>query len=201
VVLAYGNTKPNVETIPQRSLVRTIDIAPTVAARLGWPWPQAQGSALLDSLYAPYAGTFPRDSAYQETGIWFTTGALTTEGAPRVQYPAVTSLLNIDENFHYEFYVPSDLNRTIVNAKERAWVNKDYRLIVRTTLAGAHPSLYLRTDTLGTHDLLNDTKTTPEYEAIKTQMLDELHAYLKSQGVSIVPSGPNRFFYAENLFP
>ncbi len=199
IILTKGNSVPIQSQKPIKHIVRTIDIAPTIARRINVNFPENEldGEPLLD--ITEKLPNFPSGLAYMETGIWFTTGKLTPEHQPRVIYPSVTSLLDIDEGMNFEFYVRPSYSQAIPGVKERAWVNDIYKLIARTTRYGVQTSLYFRTDKASEVDLLADPKSVENYKAIAMEMLNQMNKYLISRGVEIVPNGKGSFFYSENI--
>lgn len=195
VIFTHGNAKPAQVYLNKQDLVKTVDIAPTIAKRLHLPfnYSQSDGKPLLDKVTE--TPNFPVNNAYMETGIWFTSGKLTPENQPRLIYPGVVALLDIDPSLNFELYVRPSYYQSIPGVKERAWINAQYRLVVRTTKYGVQLSLYSRADLSASHDLLVD----PTYKPIAMKMLKELNRYLISSGVEIIPSQKGSFFYAENI--
>ncbi|KAB8030699.1 sulfatase-like hydrolase/transferase [Fluviispira multicolorata] len=199
IILTKGNTVPIQSQKPIKNLVRTIDIAPTIARRINVRLPEQDldGEPLLD--LTEKLPNFPTGLAYMETGIWFTTGKLTPENQPRIIYPGVTSLLDIDEGMNFEFYVRPSYSQAIPGVKERAWVNDIYKLIARTTPYGVQTSLYFRSDKASENDLLFNPENIKTYKPIAMEMLNQMNKYLLSRGVEIVPNGKGSFFYSENI--
>lgn len=199
IIFANGTAKPNHLTTMSSGLVRTIDIAPTIAQQIKIDMSdnQFEGGTLLEK--ANHKPKFPSDTAYMETGIWFVSNKLTPEGQPRVVYPNVAALLDIDAGMDFEFYTRSAYAQTIAGLKERAWITKQYRLVARTTPSGMKLSLYSRNDTQAKDDLLKKSNQTKDYHLIAENLLKQMNNYLVSCGVKIISNKMGSFFYSENL--
>ncbi|MBX9839050.1 MAG: sulfatase-like hydrolase/transferase, partial [Silvanigrellaceae bacterium] len=199
VIFLNGNAQVNKADIPIKPIIRTIDIAPTIARRINVKINEQiiDGEPLLD--VKEKISDFPENSAYMETGIWFTSGFLSPENHPRMIYPKVTSLIDIDAGMNFEFYIRPSYSQSIPGVKERAWINETYRLIARTTKAGVSLSLHLRTDKNAKYNLLEDSSNINLYQSIAKEMLNQMNKYLTSRGVEIIRSGNGSFFYAENV--
>ncbi len=199
VIFLNGNAQVNKADIPIKPIIRTIDIAPTIARRINVKMNEQiiDGEPLLD--VKEKLSDFPENSAYMETGIWFTSGSLTPENYPRMIYPRVTSLIDIDAGMNYEFYIRPSYSQSIPGVKERAWINETYRLIARTTKTGVTLSLHLRTDKNAKYDLLEDLSNINLYRPIANEMLNQMNKYLTSRGVEIIRNSNGSFFYAENI--
>ncbi|MES2614182.1 MAG: sulfatase-like hydrolase/transferase [Bdellovibrionota bacterium] len=195
VIFTRGQVQPNQFNINPQHLIKTVDIAPTLAKRLNFKfdYKQSDGVPLLDKVTD--TPDFPENNAYMETGIWFNSGKFTPENQPRIIYPGVAALVDIDPSMDFEFYLRPSYYQAIPGVKERAWINSEYRLVVRTTKIGAGLSLYSRADRSALHDLISN----PEYMPIANKMLNELNHYLLSSGVEIIPNSNGSFFYAENI--
>ncbi|APJ02626.1 sulfatase-like hydrolase/transferase [Silvanigrella aquatica] len=199
VIFLNGNAQTVLQDNDVKQIVRSIDIAPTIARRINVNLNEESldGEPLLDT--KEKIPDFPSDSAYMETGIWFTSGNQTPEHFPRIMYPGVTALLDIDAGMNFEFIVRPTYSQAIPGVKERAWVNETYRLIARTTPIGVNLSLYLRTDHSAKNNLIEDSLESNKYKIIALEMLNHMNKYLTSRGVEIVPNGNGSFFYAENI--
>ena len=199
VIFINGNAQVSQLDKPIKQIVRTIDIAPTIARRINVNMQEQNldGEPLLD--VKEKIPDFPSDVAYMETGIWFTSGKLTPENQPRIMYPGVTALLDIDAGMNFEFYVRPTYSQSIPGVKERAWVNETYRLVARTTNYGVNLSLYLRSDKSAENNLLQDISASDKYHPIAMEMLNQMNKYLTSRGVEIIRNGNGTFFYAENI--
>lgn len=199
IIFLNGNAQTNIAEIPQKNIVRSIDIAPTIARRINVNINEASidGESLLD--VKEKLSDFPSDSAYMETGIWFASGLNSPEYFPRINYPNVTALIEIDAGMNFEFFLRPAYAQTIPGVKERAWINDKYRLIARTTTKGVSLSLFLRSDKNAERDLLKEDKQYFYHKNIAEIMLREMHTYLLSRGVEIIQSGDKSFFYAENI--
>lgn len=198
IIFTNGTAKSN-PTIEKSSLVRTIDLAPTIAKRIHVHMNEnkIEGRPLLDQI--DKKTTFPINSAYMETGIWFTSGNRSPENQPRVIYPNITALVNIDPGMNFEFYLRPAYTQSIPGLKERAWIDKQYRLVTRTTPNGVKLSLYARSDQDAKYDLLTDSQFSKKYHLIADNMLKKMNAYLVSCGVEIVQNATGSFFYSENI--
>lgn len=199
IIFTNGNTQINQPDKQIKQIIRTIDIAPTIARRININLQEQNldGESLLD--IKEKIPDFPSESAYMETGIWFTSGKLTPENHPRMIYPNITALLDIDAGMNFEFYVRPTYSQSIPGVKERAWINETYRLVARTTNYGVNLSLYLRSDKSAENNLLEDISASTKYRPIAMEMLNEMNRYLTSRGVEIIRNGNGTFFYAENI--
>ena len=199
IIFLNGYAQTNISELPIKSIVRTIDIAPTIAKRININLDSTyiDGEPLLD--LNEKISDFPTNTAYMETGIWFTSGLNSPEHFPRINYPSVTALLDVDAGMNFEFFLRPAYSQTIPGVKERAWVNDKYRLITRTDPKGVILSLYLRTDKNAENNLLISNNDNNYYKNIAENMLKELNSYLYSRGVEIIQNGDKSFFYAENI--
>lgn len=199
IIFLNGNAQTNLADIPIKNIIRTIDIAPTIARRINVELNSEtiDGEALLD--IKEKMSDFPSESAYMETGIWFTSGLNSPEHFPRINYPSVTALLDIDAGMNFEFFLRPAYSQAIPGVKERAWINENYRLIARTTTQGVTLSLFSRTDKNAEKDLLKENEKYFYYKNIAENMLREMNKYLFSRGVEVVQSSNQSFFYAENI--
>ncbi len=200
IVLTRGRAESAVVQDRDESIVRTVDIAPTIARRTGLKLDltQCDGTPLLD--IADKSSNFPRGSAYQESGLWFTSGTKSPEGSLRQNYPGITGLLDIDPGLNYEFVIRSSLVSPINSVKERAWINDKFRLITRSGTNGIVVSLYDRvSDPASSTDLLLESENKTKYISIAQELLRQLNIYLQSRGVEIVRNSDGHFFYSESL--
>lgn len=199
IIFLNGNAQINQADIQKKEIVRTIDIAPTIARRINVNLQEQKldGEALLD--VNEKIPNFPSNEAYMESGIWFSPGKMTPENHSRINYPGVTALLDIDTGLNFEFYVRPTYSQTILGVKERAWVNEFYRLVARTSIDGVVLSLYLRTDKNAENDLLKNKNKMLIYQPIALEMLNKMNNYLISRGVEVVRNKDGSFFYAENI--
>jgi arylsulfatase A-like enzyme len=198
IIFTQGNAKNKTLENVTKSIVRTIDIAPTIAKRTHLMMPQENldGEALLD--VTEKAPNFPSNSAYMETGIWFTPDRKTSENQTRIVYPSITRLLDLDKGMNYEFFIKPAYTQSILGVKERAWINEFYRLIIRSTPKGNIVSLYSRSDKSAQKNLLNTSYSLKKHKRIAKNMLEQMNHYLRSQGLEIIENNAYSFFYAEN---
>lgn len=199
IVFANGTAKTDHFDQEQPELVRSIDIAPTIAKRIHIVMDknQFEGRPLLDK--STQETKFPTDRAYMESGIWFVSDKRTPEGKPRVVYPNVAALLDIDMGMNFEFYTRSLYAQTVTGVKERAWLTTHYRLVARTTPSGVKLSLYSRDDTQAKYDLLKQSAQKKKYQSIAQDLLKQMNGYLVSCGVEIISNKTDSFFYSENM--
>ncbi|RDB37097.1 MAG: DUF229 domain-containing protein [Spirobacillus cienkowskii] len=199
IISLNGKTKVANFNKSNISIVRSIDIAPTISKRinLNFDYKNVDGVDIFD--YNSFSNNFPANTAYTESGIWFTSGYLSPEGQARINYPKIFEILSIDEGFNNEFYLQSDYNQPISGVKERSWVNATYKLIARTDKNGVNLSLYLRSDKNSENNLLSNKFINDNYEKISLQMLNNMNAYLSSRGIEIVKNSKKTFFYSENI--
>lgn len=182
-------------------VVRTVDIAPTIARQLNFPlnFSECDGVPLLSPVDTP--PKFPTFAAYQETGEWFVSSQKTPAGWTRVDYPGVTQLLDIDSGYRNEFFIRPTLLPSVLNAKSRAWITDRFRLVVHAMPHGAFVTLYNReADPAAEFDLLHPANGEPDLETrtVSLELLRQLNDYLQSQGVELLSNGQGQFFYFEH---
>ena len=104
IIFLNGNAQTNLADIPIKNIIRTIDIAPTIAWRINVELNSEtiDGEALLD---IKKMSDFPSESALYGNRIWFTSGLNSPEHFPRINYPSVTALLDIDAGMNFEFFL------------------------------------------------------------------------------------------------
>ncbi len=199
IIFTNGNAQVSQLDRQVKQIVRTIDIAPTIARRINVNLQEQNldGEPLLD--VKEKIPDFPSDVAYMETGLWFTSGKLTPENQPRIIYPNIAALLDIDAGLNFELYIRPTYSQSIPGVKERAWINDTYRLVARTTIYGVNLSLYLRSDKSARNNLLETLSDSEKYRIIAMEMLSQMNKYLTSRGVEIIRNGNGTFFYAENI--
>ena len=200
VIWTTGRAEESIQLSQDNALVRTVDIAPTLARRAQFPFEASHcdGIPLLD--VNDKRQRFSSEAAYQETDLWPLSGNQTPENQERVNYPSLPKLLSLDPDMNFEFELQSELASAVISVKERAWITDKYRLVARTSRIGTQFSLYNRKlDLASSFDLLRSTSDRSEADAVATELTRQLNEYLISQGVEVVRNSEGRFFYSENV--
>lgn len=197
LIFNYGN-KLRFSNQKSKNIVRSIDVAPTIASQLhiNFDFNDIDGQSLFDN--ENKISKFPEKSAYMESGLWFIKNKLSPEAQPRVIYPGITALLDIDFGMDFEFYLRPNYSQTVIGVKERAWIDDKFRLVLRTTKYGVYPSLYSRSDKNALNNLLEVSQKN-KYDPIYQNMLKNMNYFLTKRGVDVVPISKTSFFYSENI--
>lgn len=199
IIWTFGKVDEQAEQSPTHTrIVRTVDVAPTIARRLNFKMDlsQCDGLSLLDP--PDKVTSFPRELAYQESGVWFTPGEISPAGFERVNYPGIIGLLDLDATKQHEFALRQVLSSSVLSAKERAWVGERYRLVARNTKDGVQFSLYDReADPAAQNDLLKSKQNEELSKLVSREMIRQLEEYLQSQGVEMVTHKQNSHFYVD----
>ena len=116
-----------------QSIVRTVDIAPTLLSLCGEPVPRTmEGVSLADCLDG---NTPPRLPAYNESGIWLTD----LPGMPEdhLRYPNLLQLLDIPDRDSGTFAIRETYQDLIIEAKDRMIRLGRWKLTYQPTEQGA----------------------------------------------------------------
>lgn len=121
---------------------RMIDLAPTLAGLLGM---NMEGSDGLDiGPWMQDEKADPKISAYSETEIWFSRTGNAFFQKERLDYPSISSLLNLDPGGTGAIVLNPNYEKIIVAAKHRSLVSGPYKLIYTPTAHGAFFKLFHR---------------------------------------------------------
>lgn len=145
---ASGNHVPLVFHVPGgearniEGLVRTIDIAPTIADLLGAPkpdtWEGKSFAGWFDSTEKPRGRAF-----YGETGFPFV--QFRVNGIERPKLPPMDRMTAIDDSFNYQFVLQKKYEERLVAAKQRCLMVGEWKLICTPTADGTrHFGLFSR---------------------------------------------------------
>jgi arylsulfatase A-like enzyme len=114
--------------------VRSIDLAPTLAAAVGVPFPTAAGEALTD-----VAVDRP---AYAESGLWYLADGPFFYQKLRLRYPGVTRLCEVDDGYRNEVVIKNRYQGITAAAKHRMYADGRWKLIAMPTETGVVYELY-----------------------------------------------------------
>jgi len=120
--------------------VRDIDIAPTLLDMLGVAIPaNYRGTSLLPFMRGKEFNGLP---AYLETGIWYTRDTPYIPNRPRIYYPDVTTILEIDPQSD-ELILKKDYQRIVIEAKHRGLELNSKKYIFMPARIGFREEVYL----------------------------------------------------------
>ncbi len=136
-----------------RSVVRDVDLGPTLAGLVGATLPKADGVDLR-----PLMDGKKKDlglDAFSETGLWFTSSGEGFEAKDRMPYPEVLGgLLEVDKDNGFLIRVKKRYKDLVVAAKHRCIVSGKWKLIYVPLPDGVHFHLYdVSKDQVGSKDL------------------------------------------------
>jgi arylsulfatase A-like enzyme len=120
------------------SIVRDIDLAPTLAALCGVPSPPTDGVDL-----APLLTGARRDlqlPAFSETEYWFVPSGPGFEPDERLPYPAITGATDLAADG--DVFMRPEVEPIVIAAKHRALRLGDFKLVYRPTRTGVRFALY-----------------------------------------------------------
>jgi hypothetical protein len=121
-----------------QSIMRTIDVAPTLLSLCGAPSHEAmEGISLIDCLDGKPAPQLP---AYNESGIWLTSLPGMPEG--HLRYPNLLELLDIPDYGSGTFAIRKRYQDIIIEAKDRMIRVGRWKLTYQPTETGAIYSLF-----------------------------------------------------------
>ncbi len=125
------------------SIVRDVDIAPTIYALTGVAPPgDLDGRSLAPALTG---GTLTPALAYAETGLWFTEDIPALPAAWRLAYPSVARLTEIDARHGDDVVLQSSVRPLTIVAKHRMVRDERYKLVYVPTRTAV---LYMLYDTV-----------------------------------------------------
>ena len=153
---------------PEPSLVRDVDLAPTLYALTGTPPPSdLDGRSLVPALEgaAPLAPAL----AFAETGLWFTREIPALPAALRMPYPAIGELLEADDAHGGELVLASRFTALTRLAKHRMVRDERWKLLYLPTRGGPVYQLY---------DTSEDPLETKDVAAAHPEQVTRLRAEL-----------------------
>lgn len=187
-VLAFwtrGRAETSLPPGLESGFVRAVDVAPTLARRLGLAMDLSgcDGVPLLD--INDKAPAFPRDVAYQESN-----STATLEKALQT--------LEIDESDGLEFQFPAKTLSALLHGKERSWVADRFRLAAVTTPEGVVFRLCNReVDPFCQTDLLAEPTSRWEHRSTSQELIRQMTNFLRESGVDVLRTSEGRLFFSE----
>jgi len=131
---------PGSESKDHPQIVRSIDIAPTLAELAGAEVPASWEGRSFAGWLTGKAEAVDRP-LYAETGFPFI--QFSVEGVERPKLPPMDECTMIDETFNYQFVVKPEFRQRIVDAKQRCLVTRNWKLVgTPTAEGGRHFDLY-----------------------------------------------------------
>lgn len=125
----------------QASIVRDIDVAPTILDLLHLPSPKTMEGVSLLPLARGTTSSLNL-TAYAETGLWFTDKGDNFYQQQRIMYPDIISLGEIDSTYNNEVVIKPEYRALTTIAKHRMIRNERYKLIYIPTRQGILYELY-----------------------------------------------------------
>jgi len=173
------------------TVVRDVDLAPTLAALVGHPMPSVDGHDLR-----PLIEGKRRDlglTAYSETGLWFTMAGEGWKADDRMPYPEVLGgLMEVDPKHGFSIRVKKRYADLVIAAKHRCIVSGRWKLIYQPLPDGVHLHLYdaIR-DPLSQHDLATQhpKMVARLWQKLRSWMLQDPHA--RQVGDYVLPAAWN----------
>ncbi|MDD5492385.1 MAG: sulfatase-like hydrolase/transferase [bacterium] len=143
------------ETFPvgeQNTIVRDIDVAPTILELLHLPVHQSMEGVSLLPLARGTTSSLNL-TAFAETGLWFTDKGDNFYQQQRIMYPDIISLGEIDSTYNNEVVIKPEYRALTTIAKHRMIRNERHKLIYIPTRQGILYELY---DTINDPQELNN---------------------------------------------
>jgi arylsulfatase A-like enzyme len=169
------------------SIVRDVDVAPTLAAMVGHPLKDSDGEDLTSVLRGEKddAGL----SAFSETGLWFTLAGEGWTVEDRLYYPEVLGgLMSIDPKGGYVITVKDRYRDLVIAAKHRCIYSSKWKLVYKPLRAGVELELYdVEADPLSQNDLSDERPDVVErlWPKLRDWMLEDRRAVMR--GGYVVP--------------
>jgi arylsulfatase A-like enzyme len=134
------------------SIVRDVDIAPTIYALTGVAAPtDLDGRSLVPAISG---AELPAAYAYAETGLWFTQEIPAVPNDLRLPYPTLEGITELDPQHGDEIVIAEEMKNLTVVAKHRMIRDERYKLIYAPTRMGVDYMLFdTVADPMETHDI------------------------------------------------
>ena len=186
---AVGEASPRIPFIlhdPRRpgggrvdQVVRSIDLAPTLAELAGAPPPTSpDGRSLVPLLTTPTPGLDMALPAYNETGLWLT--AMPGQSPDHLRYPDLLELMEVPDHASGTLALKEEYRRAILAAKDRMLRAGPWKLVYQPMQSGCRLLLFdLERDPACTHDLA------AENPDVVAHLWGRLQAWLDADGVPI----------------
>lgn len=134
--------------------VRLIDLAPTLADLSGVDMRDVTGESLTPMLEGEEKN---HRLAYSETGLWYVNEGPFFYQKLRINYPGVTTLCEVDDEWRREVVIKNRYQPLVVAAKHRMVSDGRRKLVVMPTRDGMVTELYdLEKDLGETHDISSE---------------------------------------------
>ncbi|MBF0171434.1 MAG: sulfatase-like hydrolase/transferase [Nitrospinae bacterium] len=144
---AYAQTVPLIVYDPRPGAprgrtalqIRSIDLAPTLAALADVPFAEAAGRSAI-----PLVSGEEKEhrSAYSESGLWYLPDGPFFYQKVRLHYPGITQLCEVDAEYRNEIVMKEKYQGLTVAAKHRALSDGRWKLIVMPTADRVVEELY-----------------------------------------------------------
>ncbi len=134
------------------SIVRDVDIAPTIYALTGVAAPaDLDGRSLMPALNG---AALDNAYAYAETGLWFTQEIPAVPNDLRLPYPTLEGITELDPHHGDEIVIAEEMKNLTIVAKHRMIRDDRYKLIYAPTRMGVVYMLFdTVVDPMETHDI------------------------------------------------
>jgi|GEM_PF-5758731 len=167
-------------------LARPIDLAPTLARRMGlssFSPSECDGAPLLDVFDKP--PQFTTVAAYQESSTFAALAAVQGQETSPVPF---SRWIALDEGLRGRLFFRDGLESTLLQLRSRAWVTSKYRFVEWMDENGARPRLFDReNDTRGERDLLAERPRAEAAFAAAEELRGKLRGVLRGVGIPWVP--------------
>ncbi len=165
------------------SVVRDVDLAPTLAASVGIPMKYSEGENLTP-LIKGSKNDFDL-AAYSETGLWFTLEGEGWSSSDRLFYPEVLGgLMEVDAERGYEISLKDEYRNLVIAAKHRCVIYRNWKLIYRPLVDGVDLQLFDIEK-----DPLNETDLSSEKPEIKNMLWSKLKGWLLEDPKNVYRGG------------
>lgn len=172
-------------------VTRSIDLAPTIAKIIENPYTDKDAIDGID--LTPYIlpsvnkePSPPKDpnlSAYSETGIWFSNQGTEKYQNKRINYPAISNLLDLDIGRSHHISLKEEFEDTIITSRHRSLVKGSFKLIYIPLNKKIEWELYnYKKDPNNLKNLISDPKLKNKIEMLKKELLGIMAKNEKSDG-------------------
>lgn len=171
-------------------LARTIDVAPTLARRMGlgpFPYAGCDGAPLLDVVDKP--PRFTLDAAYQESSTTAALGVIADSSGAGTA--SLSRAVTVDEGRGGRFFLRDGLEEILLQLRSRVWLTPKYRYVERLGPEGLRGELYDRErDPAGRRDALAEGAPGREENGrVAGELRARLHGLLADFGIPWVVLG------------